>query len=78
VVKVRERGSATVLRTVPIVEGHFKVRLALGEYAVRPYLPEPQCWTGSKIAVLVSPKLQGPVPASLWVEDRCVAHPDSE
>jgi hypothetical protein len=75
VVKVRKRGATTVLATVPIVEGHFKVRLAPGEYMMRPYLPEPQCWTGTKIAVLVSTKLQGPVPASLWVENSCVAHP---
>jgi hypothetical protein len=77
VVKVRNRGATTVLTTVPIVEGHFKVRLAPGEYMMRPFLPEPQCWAGTKIAVLVSTKLQGPVPASLWVENSCVAHPDA-
>jgi hypothetical protein len=78
IVKVRKRGATTVLATVPIVEGHFKVRLAQGEYMMRPYLSEPQCWTGTKIAVLVSTKPQGPVPASLWVENKCVSHPDSE
>jgi hypothetical protein len=71
IVKVRKRGSTAVLATVPIVEGHFKVRLPFGYYAARPFLPEPQCWNGSKTAIWVSPKLQGPVPASLWVENSC-------
>jgi hypothetical protein len=75
VVKVRKRGSPRVLVTVPIVEGHFTVRLAPGEYMTRPHLPDPQCWTGTKIAVRISAKLQGPVPASIWVEDRCISHP---
>jgi hypothetical protein len=76
VVKVRKRGSATVIATVPIVEGHFETRLAPGAYMVRPFLPEPQCWSGTKIDVLVTPTLKGPVPAHLWVTNSCVAHPD--
>jgi hypothetical protein len=76
VVKVRRRGSSTVLMTVPVVEGHFKVRLAFGEYMMRPFLPEPQCWSGPKMAVWVSRALQGPLPSSLYVSSSCVAHPD--
>jgi hypothetical protein len=77
VVKVRRRGSATVLATAPIVAGHFKLSLAAGEYAMRPFLPEPQCWSGLVTGVWVSLKLEGPVPASLHVSDSCVAHPDA-
>jgi hypothetical protein len=78
VVKVRKRGSTAVLATVPIVEGHFKANLAPGYYEMRPFLPEPECWSGTKLDFLVSAKLKGPVPASLWVANKCVAHPDSE
>jgi hypothetical protein len=77
VVKVRKRGSATVLATLPVVEGHFKIRLGAGEYMMRPFLPEPQCWSGDVMAVWVSLKLRGPVPALLHVADSCVAHPDA-
>jgi hypothetical protein len=77
VVKVRRRGSATVIATVPIVEGHFKIRLGFGQYMVHPFFPEPQCWSGTKIAIWVSKELQGPVPSSLWVANSCVAHPDA-
>jgi hypothetical protein len=76
VVKVRKRGSSTVLATLPVVEGHFTVRLGLGEYMMRPFLPEPQCWSGPKMAVWVSGSLQGPLPSSLYVSNSCVAHPD--
>jgi hypothetical protein len=76
-IKVRKRGSATVLATLPVVEGHFKIRLGPGEYMMRPFLPEPQCWSGPVMAVWVSLKLEGPVPASLHVSDGCVAHPDA-
>jgi hypothetical protein len=77
VVKVRKRGSATVLATVPIVEGHFKISLGPGKYMMRPFLGEPECWSGDVMAVWVSLKLEGPVPASLHVSDNCVAHPDA-
>jgi hypothetical protein len=76
VVKVRKRGSATVLATLPLVEGHFKIRLAPGYYEMRPFLPEPECWSGTKHEVLISPKATGPVSAELWVANSCVAHPD--
>jgi hypothetical protein len=75
IVKVRKRGSATVIATLPVVEGHFKIRLAPGYYELRPFLPEPECWSGAKQEVLVSPKAQGPVPSELWVANSCVAHP---
>jgi hypothetical protein len=77
VVKVRKRGSATVLAVVPIVEGHFKISLGAGQYMMRPFLPEPQCWSGAVMAVSVTPKLEGPVPASLQVSNSCVAHSDA-
>jgi hypothetical protein len=77
VVKVRRRGSATVLATVPIVEGHFKISLAAGEYAMRPFLGEPECWSGDVMGVWVSLGLKGPVPAALHVSDSCVTHPDA-
>lgn len=76
VVKVRKRGSTTVLATIPVVEGHFKIRLAPGYYEMRSFLPEPECWSGTKHEVLVEPKLQGPLAAQLWVANSCVAHPD--
>jgi hypothetical protein len=77
IVKVRRRGSATVLATVPIVEGHFKIRLGLGEYMFRPFLPEPECWSGDVTAVWVSREFQGTLPAFLHVGNSCVAHPDA-
>ena len=76
-IKVRKRGSATVLATLPVVEGHFKIRLEPGEYMMRPFLPEPQCWSGSVMALSVTPKLKGPVPAKLYVSDSCAVHPDA-
>jgi hypothetical protein len=76
VVKVRKRGSGTVLMTVPVVEGRFKVRLAFGEYMMRPFLPEPQCWSGPTMAVWVSRALEGPLSSSLYVSNNCVARPD--
>lgn len=77
VVKVRKRGSTTVLATVPIVEGHFKIELAFGEYMLRPFLPEPECWSGDKTAVWVSRQFKGPLPSFLHVSNSCVAHPDT-
>jgi hypothetical protein len=77
VVKVRKRGSTTVLATLPVVEGHFKIRLAPGYYELRPFLPEPECWSGTKHEVLVTPKATSPVSSELWVANSCVAHPDA-
>ncbi len=76
-VNVRRRGSATVLATLPVVEGHFKIRLGPGEYVLHPHLPEEPCWSGSASTVTVSAKWKGPVPASVDVQDGCVAHPDA-
>jgi hypothetical protein len=75
VVKVRRQGSTTVLATVPIVEGHFKIALGFGRYMIRPFLPEPECWSGAKSAVWVSREWQGPLPSYLHVGNSCVAHP---
>lgn len=77
VVKIRRRGSGTVLATVPIVEGHFKVVLGFGRYIFRPFLPEPECWQGDQTAVWVSRGFAGPLPAFLHVGDSCVAQPDT-
>jgi hypothetical protein len=77
VVKVRKRGSAKVIATAPVTEGHFKITLGFGEYMMRTLLPEPQCWQGTKQAVLVSRGLNGPAPAILYVDNSCVAHPDA-
>ena len=76
VVKVRRQGSSTVLMTVPVVEGHFKIALGLGRYIFRPFLPEPECWSGDKTAVWVSREFEGALPAFLHVSNSCVAHPD--
>jgi hypothetical protein len=77
VVNVRKRGSATVLAQLPVVEGHFKIRLGPGEYVLHPYLPEEQCWSGEPERVKVTARMRGPIPSSLEVSDSCVAHPDS-
>jgi hypothetical protein len=75
-VQVRRRGSAKVIATAPVVAGHFRLTLGFGEYVMRTFLPEPQCWQGTKQGVLVSRRLNGPAPAILYVDDACVAHPD--
>ena len=76
VVKVRKRGSATVVATLPVVEGHFKVALGNGQWIFHPYLPEEPCWSGEPWGVKVFPKEQGPIPLQLLVSNSCVAHPD--
>jgi hypothetical protein len=76
VVNVRRRGSATVLATLAITEGHFKIRLGPGQYVLHPYLAEEPCWSGEPERVRVTAKTQGPIPASIEVSDSCVAHPD--
>jgi hypothetical protein len=77
VVTVRKRGSATTLTKLPVVEGHFFTRLAPGEYVLRPYLPEPQCWSGEPTMVSVTARAQGPLTAAVSVRNNCVAHPDA-
>jgi hypothetical protein len=65
-----------VLAKLPVTEGHFSTRLAPGEYVLRPYLPEPQCWSGEPARITVAAKARGPVPAAVDVSNGCVAHPD--
>lgn len=74
-VNVRRRGSATVLMTLPVVEGHFQVRLGPGEYVFHPHPPEEPCWSGAASTVAVSAKWRGPLSASVDVQHTCVAHP---
>jgi hypothetical protein len=74
-VNVRRRGSATVLATLPVVEGHFEIRLAPGEYVLHPHPPEEPCWSGSASTVTVRAKWRGPVSASVDVHDNCIVHP---
>jgi hypothetical protein len=76
IVKVRRRGSSTVLAELPVVEGHFEVRLGRGEYVLHPYLPEEPCWSGEPVMLKVTPRPRGPVSATIDVHDGCVAHPD--
>jgi hypothetical protein len=76
VVKVRRRGSPTVVATLPVVEGHFKIALGNGQWIFHPYLPEEPCWYGKPYGVKVWPKEQGPIPLQLLVNNSCVAHPD--
>jgi hypothetical protein len=76
-VKVRGRGSATVIATLPVVEGHFKIALGTGEYVFHPYLPEEPCWSGKPWRAKVWPREQGPIPLQLLVSNSCVAHPDT-
>lgn len=74
-VNVRRRGSAKVLTNLPVVEGHFKLRLGAGEYVLHPYLPEEPCWSGIPVTVQVSRQAHSPVLATLDVGNSCVAHP---
>jgi hypothetical protein len=73
-VNVRKRGSSTALARLPIVEGHFKIRLAPGEYVFHPYLAEAQCWSAEPVTARVTAKLRGPVPVTLDATNRCVVH----
>jgi hypothetical protein len=78
VVTVRKRGSASTLTKLPVVEGHFRIRLDPGEYVLQVYLPEPQCWSGEKTRLALDAKAKGPIAAALSVSNSCVAHPDSK
>lgn len=77
IVNVRKRGSATVLATLPIVEGHFRLRLGPDEYVFHPYLPEESCWSGTPATLKLTVRLKSPVPVTLDVSNHCVAHPDA-
>ncbi len=76
VVTVRKRGSSKLLERLPITEGHFSMPLGAGEYVLRPYVPEPRCWTGEPTRITVSFDVRGPVSAALDVKNSCLAHPD--
>jgi hypothetical protein len=78
-INIRKRGSATVLATLPVVEGHFKIRLGPGEYVLHPYLPEPQCWSSIPpvLGLKVTARWKGPIKAPISVVDSCAAHPDA-
>jgi hypothetical protein len=76
-VNVRRRGSATVLARLPIVEGHFKIRLAPGRYVFHPYMAEEQCWSAEPTTIKVGARLRGPVPATIDARNRCVVHTDA-
>jgi hypothetical protein len=73
VVTVRKRGSSRLLEKMPITEGHFSMPLGAGEYVLRPYLPEPRCWSGDPVRIIVSFAVSGPVPAALDVRNSCAA-----
>jgi hypothetical protein len=76
-VNVRKRGSATVLARLPIVEGHFKIRLALGQYVFHPYMAEEQCWSAEPVTARITRSLKSPVPVTLNATNRCVVHADA-
>ncbi len=74
-VNVRRRGSAKLIANVPVVEGHFSIRLGAGEYVFHPYLAEEPCWSGEVGRTKVPRKWKGPWSVELDVHDSCVAHP---
>jgi hypothetical protein len=78
VVTVRSQRTGRTIGPLPVVEGHFKVRLGPGYWVIRPYIPpEPKCWTGPQ-TIEVTANMKSPVPAVVDITDTCVAHPDSE
>lgn len=76
-VNVRRRGSATVLARLPIVAGHFKIRLGPGEYVFHPYMAEERCWSAEPAMARVTRRLKSPVPVALQATNRCVVHADA-
>lgn len=76
-VNVRRQGSATVLARLPIVDGHFKIRLGPGQYVFHPYMAEEQCWSAEPTTVRVGARLRGPVPATIDARNGCVVHTDA-
>jgi hypothetical protein len=77
-VNVRKRGTATVIARLPIVEGHFQIRLAPGEYVFHPYMAEEQCWSAPPLTAKVTARLRGPVPVALSATNRCLVHADAK
>jgi hypothetical protein len=77
VVTVRSEKTGRTIGPLPVVEGHFEVKLGPGYWVIRPYIPpEPNCWTGPQ-TIEVTAKMKSPVPAVVDVSDTCVAHPDA-
>lgn len=76
-VNVRRRGSATVLARMPIVAGHFRIRLGPGQYVFHPYMAEEQCWSAEPAMARVTRRLKSPVPVALQATNRCVVHTDA-
>jgi hypothetical protein len=74
-VNVRKRGSTTVIARLPIVEGHFTIRLAPGEYIFHPYMAEEGCWSAETVQAKVTAKAKSPVGVAMSATDRCAAHP---
>lgn len=77
IVHVRKQGSSTVLASLPVVEGHFSIRLGPGRYVLRPYPAEEQCWSGTKTPFDVARSAKSPIQAAVGVTNSCVAHPDT-
>jgi hypothetical protein len=77
-INVRKQGSATVLARLPILEGHFKIRLAPGQYIFHPYMAEEQCWSAEPWRVEVTPREQSPIATSLGTMNNCVVHADAK
>jgi hypothetical protein len=77
IINVRRRGSPTVIASLPVVEGHFKLRLAPGNYIAHPYLPEEECWSGAPAPFKVTANGVSPIALPLYVSNSCVAHPDA-
>jgi hypothetical protein len=77
-VNVRKRGSDTVLARLPIVEGHFKIRLVPGAYVFHPYMAEEQCWSAAPVTASVSVKSRSALPVTLDATNRCVVHADAK
>jgi hypothetical protein len=75
-VNVRKRGSAVVIARLPIVEGHFKIRLAPGAYVFHPYMAEERCWSADPVTSVLTPKLTSPVQVALDATNTCVVHAD--
>ena len=76
-VNVRKRGSRTVPARLPIVEGHFRIRLAPGRYIFHPYMAEEQCWSAEPASARITRALKSPVPVTLNATNRCVVHVDA-
>jgi hypothetical protein len=75
-INVRRMGSATVIARLPVVEGHFTIRLAPGQYIFHPYMAEEQCWSAEPWRVQVTARDHSPIPTTLGATNNCVVHAD--